>query len=65
MLSDKWNILIVSEGDDDDSEEEVEKKDDGEKGEMFEDKEVENADETEIQEKDTMRKEKVSTGCWF
>jgi len=45
--------------------EEDEKKDGGEKGEMFEDKETENADETEIQEKGSMREEKVSTGCSF
>lgn len=30
---------------------------------MFKDKETESADETEIQEKDSMREEKVSTGC--
>lgn len=32
---------------------------------MFKDKETENADETEIQEKESMREETVSTGCWF
>jgi len=32
---------------------------------MSKDKETENADETEIQEKDSMREEQVSTGCWF
>jgi hypothetical protein len=32
---------------------------------MFEDKETENADETEIQEKDSIKEEKVSTGCLF
>jgi hypothetical protein len=32
---------------------------------MFKHKETENADETEIQENNSMREEKVSTGCWF
>ena len=32
---------------------------------MLKDEETENADETEIQEKDSIKDKKVSTGCWF
>lgn len=66
------NETFVAEGDDDDDddseeeeEEEVEKKDDVEEEEMLKDEETENADETAFQEKDSIREEKVSTGCWF
>lgn len=62
------NETFVAEGDDDDDseeeEEEVEKKD-GEEEEMLKDEETENDDETAIQEKDSIREEKVSTECWF
>jgi len=71
-LEDPSSAEVNQEGDDDDDSEEeegeeVEKKDDGEKGEMFKHKETENAEEAEIQENNSMREEKkkhmsVSTG---
>jgi hypothetical protein len=56
------NETLVSDDDDDSEEEEVvEKKDEeGDKGQMLIDEETEKANETEIQEKDSIREEKVS-----